>query len=274
MSSMSETLDTAELQVLEISARIRGRAAWRPRGRLATYVREITTIDRDGWSDELLSLPDGEVDILFRLNGADRAFVPSAHVIGTPTHTHRKRVGDRSVGVAVRFRPGGAARFFGGGIAALNDQYVPLADCWGGEAAISLERLLTCDSVDRRVKTVERLLEQRLDACSEAANEAAIAVGVRLLSRPHTAVAEVAERVGLSPRTFANRFRDAVGLRPKAYQRVARFRSAVRLAAAAARPCWSAIAAETGYYDQAHMIGEFKALTGQPPTAACWRFEI
>ena len=271
---MSERLVGTVSQVLEISAQIRGRTGWRPRGRLAPYVREITTIDRDGRSDELLSLPDGEVDILFRLDGAELAFLPTAHVIGTPTHTHRKRVGGRSVGVAVRFRPGAAARFFDGGIAALNDQYVPLADCWGVDAGFALERLLTCDSVDRRVAAVERLLEQRLDARSVTANEAAIATGVRLLSRPHVAVAEVAERVGLSPRTFTTRFRDAVGLRPKAYQRIARFRRAVRLAAAAVRPCWSAIAADAGYYDQAHMIAEFKAFTGQPPTAACWRLEI
>jgi len=271
---MSERLVSTVSQVLEISAQIRGRTGWQPHGRLAPYVREITTIDRDGRSDELLSLPDGEVDILFHLDGGGREFLPTAHVIGTPTHTHRKQVGGRSVGVAVRFRPGAAARFLGGGIAALNDLFVPLVDCWGGEAGLALERLLTCGSVDRRVAAVERLLEQRLDARSVTPNEAAIATGVRLLGQPYTAVAEVAERVGLNPRTFANLFRDAVGLRPKAYQRVARFRRAVRLAAAATRPCWAAIAAETGYYDQAHMIAEFKALTGQPPTAACWRLEI
>jgi AraC-like DNA-binding protein len=60
---------------------------------------------------------------------------------------------------------------------------------------------------------------------------------------------------------------DAAIAERAAFARLARFQRALRAASADGRAAWAAIAAEAGYYDQAHLIAEFQAIAGAPPRA-------
>ena len=73
----------------------------------------------------------------------------------------------------------------------------------------------------------------------------------------------------MSERHFRRLFRDAVGLGPKTFARLARFRRAMSAAAASASTStpWARLAAEVGYYDQAHLIAECRAIAGATPAA-------
>lgn len=80
-------------------------------------------------------------------------------------------------------------------------------------------------------------------------------------------VAEASSRVGLLPKTFVRRFREQVGLAPKQLSRVRRLQ---RILASIHRPAdvdWCQVAAQHGYTDQAHLIHDFRDLTGVTPTA-------
>lgn len=76
-------------------------------------------------------------------------------------------------------------------------------------------------------------------------------------------VAQVAEQVGWGVRHLENRFREQIGLTPKAAARVLRLQRARRLLCAGSTQAETAAAC--GYYDQAHLSGEFKAMTGCTP---------
>ena len=76
-------------------------------------------------------------------------------------------------------------------------------------------------------------------------------------------VRRLAEEVGWSVRHLENRFREQIGLGPKAAARVLRLQRARRLLAAGHGQ--AATAAACGFYDQAHLSGEFKAMTGCTP---------
>ncbi|MEU0877381.1 AraC family transcriptional regulator [Lentzea sp. NPDC005914] len=73
--------------------------------------------------------------------------------------------------------------------------------------------------------------------------------------------------VGLSPRQLRRRFQVAVGLSPKAYARVVRLHLAMALARTGT-PDWAEIAVRAGYYDQPHMLAEFRRAVGM----SCVRF--
>jgi AraC-like DNA-binding protein len=77
-------------------------------------------------------------------------------------------------------------------------------------------------------------------------------------------VATLAREVGWSRRHFTNRFAGEVGLGPKQMSRLIRFEHSGRLLRAG-RPLAEA-AAESGYYDQAHLSNEWRALAGCSPT--------
>lgn len=169
--------------------------------------------------------------------------------------------GQRSV-VGVSFRPGGAYPFFG---VLPAGAYLPLADCWGAEGAALADRLRHTAPADR-VPLVEALLVARLGAGPDPF----VARAVALLDRG-TAVATVADRLGVTGRGLARRFAARVGCPPKRYARVRRFQRAARwaaesLAAQRVRPDWAGIAANCGYVDQPHLVHDFREFAGVTPS--------
>ncbi|NOX83713.1 MAG: AraC family transcriptional regulator [Alphaproteobacteria bacterium] len=80
-----------------------------------------------------------------------------------------------------------------------------------------------------------------------------------------TPIRDIAASLSISERQLRRRFRNAVGCSPKDYARRLRVANAAILADAEANPLWAFIAAETGFHDQAHMIADFKALSGLTP---------
>ncbi|MYT71398.1 MULTISPECIES: helix-turn-helix domain-containing protein [unclassified Streptomyces] len=76
-------------------------------------------------------------------------------------------------------------------------------------------------------------------------------------------VSRIAGQAGWSVRHLENRFREQIGLSPKAAARVLRLQRARRLLCAGSSQVETAAAC--GYYDQAHLSGEFKAMTGCTP---------
>jgi len=77
----------------------------------------------------------------------------------------------------------------------------------------------------------------------------------------------VAFDAGLSPRQFRRRCLEATGVGPKTLCRILRFRWARETAGGGARPNWAELAAGCGFYDQAHLIREFRQFAGQTPAA-------
>jgi AraC-like DNA-binding protein len=77
-------------------------------------------------------------------------------------------------------------------------------------------------------------------------------------------VGALAGEVGWSRKHLINRFRDQVGLSPKVMARVLRFHRAVDLLAHGV-PSYVDVAVTCGFYDQAHMNREFRALAGCTP---------
>ncbi len=68
-------------------------------------------------------------------------------------------------------------------------------------------------------------------------------------------------------------FEDHVGLTPKLFSRIERLQSALRMSQQLPLPDWTALAYSAGYFDQSHMVREFRLLTGETPcsSAPCSR---
>jgi transcriptional regulator GlxA family with amidase domain len=75
----------------------------------------------------------------------------------------------------------------------------------------------------------------------------------------------IADQSNLSTRQFRRRCLDEAGVTPRHLCRVLRFRNAHSLVMQTRRPNWAAIAADAGYYGQAHLIRDFREFTGETP---------
>lgn len=78
-------------------------------------------------------------------------------------------------------------------------------------------------------------------------------------------LAGLAKDTGMSFRTLERLVESHTGLSPKKLQRIFRLQNTFSLVQSCPGHSWAFYAAEAGYADQAHMIHDFRALTGDTP---------
>ena len=95
-----------------------------------------------------------------------------------------------------------------------------------------------------------------------------LSVAVRKLEQAGglMSIATVADHVGLSSRQFERRFTRAVGITPKLFCRIQRFQRVFPVLENEPSG-WADAAVRCGYYDQAHLIRDFREFAGKPPIA-------
>jgi methylphosphotriester-DNA--protein-cysteine methyltransferase len=145
----------------------------------------------------------------------------------------------------------------------LTDLRVDLADLWRGDLHFDELELARPDAL---VASFERVLLDRLDVDRASNRCVDAAIGAILRAGGNLSIASLAPALGVTRQYLARAFALHVGVSPKTFARVARVRKVLARARVASRVDWSALALDAGYYDQAHLVGEVKELTGQTPT--------
>ncbi len=171
-----------------------------------------------------------------------------------------------SAGIEVDLTPPGARMLLGRPMHELAGDVIALEDLFGPAAPLLAERLESQTDWARRFEILDDLFLRQF------ARSTLPSAGIRyaweqIVSRHgDLEVGALAAEVGWSRRHLAERFREEVGLTPKTMARVVRFNRALSMIQGRDAPRWSAVAAEAGYYDQAHLVRDFRQFTGYPPT--------
>ena len=167
--------------------------------------------------------------------------------------------------VRIVFRPGGFGAVFGCGLGELADLHVPLADIWGSAAARLQETLAAAPSPAALFEELGGALHEAAAARGRLLHPA-VATALARAERGAQTAAELAEGSGLACKRFIGLFKAEVGLTPKLYLRIARFERLAQRLPLKASP-WAELAADGGYFDQSHLIRDFRAFAGITPTA-------
>ena len=228
-----------------------------PAPALARWVECFWQVQRYAPAIDWAVPPDGCLDIVYSRDLGLRA-------VGTMTVEQRFHYAGRMETVGVRFHPGMAGALLKLPPVVLTDDSAALEDVWGSSARQLRRRL---DDAPSAVDCL-RVLERALSPPKQASGPVERALRFLAAANGIADVDWMARQAGLSPRQFRRRCREEAGLGPKRLARVLRFRYANRLAAAARRPDWSSVAAAAGYFDQAHLIRDFREFTGRTPAAA------
>ena len=215
-------------------------------------------------------LPDPEPSLWVNLNrdefrslgGPGDGRVPGAMLAGPRSHALVTEFEAGRAHIWVSFGFGAAPAFFATPLAAAADDLVPLAELWGRCGASLRDRLLTAAAPGQMLQVMEQVLAGQL--AGPAAADQAVSAAAHALRRG-VPVGQVADDLGLLPRTLRRRFTGRVGLTPKRFARVTRLRRVTRALDGQARADWAAVAAEHGYCDQSHLIDEFRDLAGTTP---------
>jgi AraC-like DNA-binding protein len=169
--------------------------------------------------------------------------------------------------MGVVFWPGGARVFFDSPADAFYNESVPLDLLWGSKATDLRDRLRAASTAAKKFRVLEIALLERVKKGREL--HTAVRYALREFARaPHIrSVLEVTKEAGLSRRRFAQLFREQVGLTPKLFCRLHRFRGVLRQIALGAPVDWADVALAGGYCDQSHLVHEFRDFSGISPSA-------
>jgi AraC-like DNA-binding protein len=174
-------------------------------------------------------------------------------------------------GIQVALRPLGARALLGRPAGELAGLDVPAEAVLGGVCAELRDRVRAAPGWPERFAVLDEILLRRAAAPDAASPEVGWAWRQLLGAGGALRVSELAAGTGWSGRHLTSRFRAEIGLTPKAAARVIRFDRARKLLVrnlTGASPEYrlADLAADCGYFDQAHLAREFRALAGCPPS--------
>lgn len=165
----------------------------------------------------------------------------------------------------VRFRPESGALALGVVPDRLVNRNQPLDTLAPPLAQALREAIERCQDFDQAVAAMDRIFGSWLAPLGEPDPLARDAVNRLIASGGEETIAHLAQTLTIPPRTLLRRFRAGTGLSPKQFARICRFRLAAFKLIESRRPQWAQVASGSGFADQAHMIHEFKDLTGLTP---------
>jgi AraC-like DNA-binding protein len=203
----------------------------------------------------------------YHVDGLWESSEPGARLLGSMTAGRPASPGEPWNTVGVYFRASSIRTVTKIPAGELTDQIVPLEDLWGDAAQEWSERIAELQGDEDRVNALEQALVERFASPGQKRASALDAAGLAQLalnSRGRITVDELAKAGGVSRQHLTRVFREEIGVSPKVYCRLARFRSALALAGAPGTN-WADAALELGYSDQSHMISEFREFTGLTP---------
>ncbi|PSL06053.1 AraC family transcriptional regulator [Haloactinopolyspora alba] len=240
---------------------------------LAPFVDVLWYVDERLPPGRERRLPNGSMQLVVNLAddvvhwydgvGLDVAHnVHGAALCGAVTGPVGIDTADRAVGAGVVFRPGGAVPFFAPPASALTEPVVALDALWGRTGATMRESLLEQPTPNGVLATLERALLARVVRPLEPDRSVARAAAALDRGAP---VAAVADDLGVVASTLHRRFSESVGLAPKSYARVRRLQRVLRHVGDDGATDWAGAAAVHGFVDQAHLVNDFRRLTGLTP---------
>ena len=189
---------------------------------------------------------------------------PHFCVHGPMTRTMHIRPASEVALFGICFRPGGAFPFFPYQISELVDKSIGVYDLWESKRLEVFHRVRNeCETTKERINHLDHYLLRQFDIKQDT--YLSVAVDVIEANKGQVNIDNLARLIGLSARHLERKFRARVGISPKQFCRNLRFKNILTHRETSPSVSWASTAISCGYYDQSHMINDFRHFTGTNP---------
>ncbi|TKK69319.1 helix-turn-helix transcriptional regulator [Ilyomonas limi] len=168
---------------------------------------------------------------------------------------------------SVQFKSNGISAIFGIPQKLLVDTMLPSEDILDDNNRLLTEQLASSTDIVQMSQCMNTYLVKKLLQQHHKSSTNAIAAtsNIVLKNKGVVSLDALAYYANMSIRTFERRFLDEVGMSPKLYARITRFYNALENKMLHPNKNFTAIAHESGYYDQAHFIKECREFANKSP---------
>lgn len=246
-------------------ARVRFRR-YEPAAALRPYLEHYWLIDWDLTEPYTTHVvPHPSVNMVFQRYGDSPG---TAEVAGIGLGLFNRTLEGRGRVCGVQFRPGGFRPFAPDrAVAELTGRRPDLSEVFPGATPTTVAAVLDPEGDEERVAALDRFLSG-LRPQPDPETELAMALVQRVREdRTVRRVSGLAETAGMSVRAVQRLFAAQVGVSPKWVILRYRIHEALERAESARPVDWARLAVDLGYSDQAHLVRDFTATVGVPPTA-------
>ena len=246
---------------------------------LKDYIWFIAVLEDSGKDNSSFNydvVPIGDACIVFPIltwAGADRGPAGMSFLLasGPMSKLMRLMVTPKQV-LVVRLKAGAFQAMFDVPPSKIKNKVVFLDKFWGTEAKVWAERIRQAPDTESRIRAVEEELLRRASGFKKPDPYAMKAVELMRDSSGRMTLEELAYRLGYSRRQVERKYEEGLGLTPKEYQQVLRCRFLILRMLNRDFKQWSELVEAYGYFDQAHLIREFKAFMGMSPEKFLGKF--
>ncbi|WP_194831409.1 AraC family transcriptional regulator [Prolixibacter sp. NT017] len=218
-------------------------------------------------------IPDGTVQLLIHLDGEERTIISDAAtrrtkkawVSGIQRRQHIYRLRGNETIVYIRFRPGGFHALTQIPQWELEDEIIDAELLLGNSISRLWEELHDCSAIPDIFMKIEQFFLNRING---QLNLAAQVVGYVTNYIDHP-LPVLIKKTGYSQKHLIQLFKKHIGVTPKYFQRIKRFNQVLNDLQTTASDSidWSGIVYKNGFYDQSHLIKEFKHFANIQPQA-------
>ncbi|MAU08468.1 MAG: AraC family transcriptional regulator [Anaerolineaceae bacterium] len=166
---------------------------------------------------------------------------------------------------AVKFHIGAFYPFIQSPVSEFTDSLISLGNAFGQAGETLQKQVMVANDVHSKIMLVEDFLRGHLPQPDD--NVALVQQIITEIEQDRNLmrVEDLAQRMGYSPRSLQRLFHQYVGASPKWTIRRYRLQDAADLLDQRTPDDWARLAANLGYFDQAHFIKDFKDLIGETP---------
>ena len=249
-----------------------------PHPGLQEYILNISTVDvilPEGIKDVVTPYPPTPFQSLMfycnnpvsmgRIDQGNFGKQPLTVLVGPQFSRVNIKVHSRLSAIRVDFLPGGMYRMLGIPMHELFDGGFDALDFFGAEIKSINERLQHIVNLEEGKYIVEKFLLNQVKGLKEILPFDS-AMLILMKNNGNMAIKKTASLSCLSLKQFERKCKERIGMNPKMYARILKFSIAYRLHETFPLLSWTKIAYEAGYYDQMHMIRDFKLFAGVNPS--------
>lgn len=192
----------------------------------------------------------------------------NASLVGPQMERVNIKLGHNHLVIKAGFQPGALNRLLGIPMTEfLQVEAFDARDILGKEIYSLNEQLKNAASYDAMKDCIDAFLLQRLHKVKEPQpidqSLTTLVKGGGLIT-----IDRLANEACLSNRQFERKFKERTGFSPKFFSRLVRFSNAWQLKENDPGISWTKIAYECGYFDQMHLVKDFKEFAGSNPSKA------